>query len=70
MAVGVTTIMVEEDTFSSSSYDHLSNFDDLYDTLPLRPPETERQLEDYASTCASIQNILLALHSEGLGAKV
>lgn len=43
---------------------------DFYDVLPLRPPETERQIEDFASACASIQNILLSLHSEGLGAKV
>ena len=41
-----------------------------FNPLPIRPPETERQMEDYASACASIQNILLALHSEGLGAKV
>ncbi len=27
------------------------------------------QLEDYASTCASIQNLLLSLHSEGYGCK-
>jgi nitroreductase len=40
-----------------------------FNPLPIRPPETERQMEDYASACASIQNILLALHSEGLGAK-
>ena len=42
----------------------------LYETLPTFPPETETQLEDYASACASIQNILLSLHSEGLAAKV
>mmetsp|Transcript_9124 Transcript_9124/g.11503 ORF Transcript_9124/g.11503 Transcript_9124/m.11503 type:complete len:365 (+) Transcript_9124:272-1366(+) len=41
----------------------------LYGALPFRPPETEKQLEDYASACASIQNMLLALHSEGIGAK-
>lgn len=43
---------------------------DAYKILPINPPKTERQLEDYASACASIQNILLSLHSEGLGAKV
>ena len=43
--------------------------EDEYEILPLCPPETERQMEDYATACASIQNILLSLHSEGLGAK-
>ena len=33
------------------------------------PPSSTRQLEDYAATCASIQNLLLSLHSEGLGSK-
>lgn len=39
--------------------------------LPLDPmmPASERQLEDYASTCAAIQNIMLSLHSEGFGSK-
>jgi len=43
--------------------------EDLYKELPYVPPATIRQLEDYASACASIQNLLLSLHSEGLGAK-
>ena len=42
----------------------------MVEVLPLRPPETERQMEDYAHGCAAVQNILLSLHSEGLGAKV
>lgn len=46
-----------------------SSDEDIYKILPFRPPETERQMEDYATACASIQNILLSLHSEGLGAK-
>lgn len=48
--------------------DHRSP-DDAYAELPLSPPETERQLEDYASTCAAVQNVLLSLHSEGVGSK-
>jgi len=32
-------------------------------------PETEKQLEDYAAACAAVQNILLSLHSEGIGTK-
>jgi len=31
----------------------------------LNAPHTIQQLEDYASSCASIQNLLLSLHSEG-----
>eukprot|EP00567_Pseudictyota_dubia_P007573 CAMPEP_0197442392 /NCGR_PEP_ID=MMETSP1175-20131217/8411_1 /TAXON_ID=1003142 /ORGANISM="Triceratium dubium, Strain CCMP147" /LENGTH=403 /DNA_ID=CAMNT_0042972853 /DNA_START=15 /DNA_END=1226 /DNA_ORIENTATION=+ len=45
----------------------LPSSDDAYNELPLSPPETERQLEDYASTCAAVQNVLLSLHSEGVG---
>ena len=45
------------------------DFDYWYDAIPLRPPQTERQLDDYASACASIQNILLSLHSEDWGSK-
>jgi nitroreductase len=41
----------------------------LYTELPFVGPETERHLEDYAAACAATQNILLSLHSEGLGAK-
>lgn len=46
-----------------------SSTEDLYRALPYRPPETERQLEDYASACAAIQNVLLSLHAEGIGSK-
>ena len=37
--------------------------------LPYVPPASIQQLEDYASACASVQNLLLSLHSEGLGSK-
>lgn len=40
-----------------------------YEELPLIPPRSIQQLEDYASSCASIQNLLLSLHSEGLASK-
>ena len=43
--------------------------EDLYRELPLIPPSTIQQLEDYASASASIQNLLLSLHAEGLGSK-
>lgn len=46
-----------------------SSTDDAYRALPYMPPETERQLEDYASACAAIQNVLLSLHAEGIGSK-
>mmetsp|Transcript_19481 Transcript_19481/g.41086 ORF Transcript_19481/g.41086 Transcript_19481/m.41086 type:complete len:360 (+) Transcript_19481:120-1199(+) len=45
------------------------NDTDSYKELPYVPPTTVRQLEDYASACASIQNLLLSLHAEGLGSK-
>eukprot|EP00934_Nitzschia_sp_Nitz4_P008005 Nitzschia sp. Nitz4//scaffold144_size56818//10047//11481//NITZ4_006529-RA/size56818-snap-gene-0.8-mRNA-1//-1//CDS//3329536492//7995//frame0 len=37
--------------------------------IPYAPPQTERQLEDYAAASAAVQNILLSLHSEGIGSK-
>jgi len=40
-----------------------------YQELPFIAPLTIQQLEDYASSCASIQNLLLSLHSEGLASK-
>jgi nitroreductase len=40
-----------------------------YEELSLTPPRSIQQLEDYASSCASIQNLLLSLHSEGLASK-
>lgn len=40
-----------------------------YEELPPIPPRSIQQLEDYASSCASIQNLLLSLHSEGLASK-
>lgn len=43
--------------------------DHEYEELPLSLPTSERQLEDYAATCAAVQNILLSLHSEGLASK-
>ena len=45
------------------------SFSWLFDSLRFQAPITEKQLEDYASGCAAIQNILLSLHSEGFGAK-
>jgi len=46
------------------------DFDDgPYQELPFIPPVTERQLEDYASSCAAVQNILLSLHAEHIGTK-
>lgn len=41
----------------------------LYSELPQEPLTTIQQIEDYASACASIQNLLLSLHAEGLGSK-
>ena len=41
----------------------------MYAELPLVPPQTELQLENYAATCAATQNVLLSLHAEELGSK-
>jgi nitroreductase len=43
--------------------------EELYTELPFVGPQTERHLEDYAAACAATQNVLLSLHSEGMGAK-
>ncbi|KAL3928579.1 MAG: hypothetical protein SGBAC_012590 [Bacillariaceae sp.] len=40
-----------------------------FEALPYAPPETERQLEDYASASSAIQNVLLSLHSDGIATK-
>ena len=40
-----------------------------YDPLPYQPPLTERALEDYAASCAAVQNVLLSLHSEHISTK-
>jgi len=40
-----------------------------YDLLNYVPPSSERALEDYASSCAAVQNVLLSLHSEQIATK-
>ena len=42
---------------------------DQYTPIDIVMPISERQLEDYASTCVAIQNVMLSLHSEGFGSK-
>jgi nitroreductase len=79
VSVGNQPVQDEEYPYDSSSSSSLLHKDEIdkddksltfwYDTMPIRPPQTERQLEDYASACASIQNILLSLHSENWGSK-
>jgi nitroreductase len=61
--VVATVCGMEDQTFEAASDGG------IYTELPYVPPATIRQLEDYASACASIQNLLLSLHSEGLGSK-
>jgi len=51
-------------TSSHQNDNHDNNHHSLYQPLPFIPPQTERQLEDYACACAAIQNIQLSLHSE------
>lgn len=40
-----------------------------YDQFRYVPPQSERALENYASTCAAVQNVLLSLHSEDISSK-
>mmetsp|Transcript_4133 Transcript_4133/g.10493 ORF Transcript_4133/g.10493 Transcript_4133/m.10493 type:complete len:344 (+) Transcript_4133:44-1075(+) len=61
----VATVSGMEDQASSDDVCE----EDSYRELPHVPPATIRQLEDYASASASIQNLLLSLHAEGLGSK-
>ena len=42
---------------------------DPYQALPYTPPTSERELEDYATACASVQNCLLSLHAEHIATK-
>lgn len=61
----IATVSGMEDHQTSSS----NNAKEMYKEQPLVPPTTNEQLEDYASACASIQNLLLSLHAEDLGCK-
>ena len=65
----VVTVSGMEDQTTTTTGDTTTCGGDPYKELPFVSPATTRQLEDYASACASIQNLLLSLHSEGLGAK-
>ena len=42
---------------------------DDYEEIPFVAPASERELEDYASACAAVQNVLLSVHAEDLGTK-
>ena len=46
-----------------------NNHDHWYTPLPFVPPQSEQEMEDYASACAAVQNVLLSLHSEHLATK-
>ncbi|CAB9496166.1 Nitroreductase [Seminavis robusta] len=41
----------------------------MYQALPFVPPQTEREMEDYAAACAAVQNVLLSLHAENIASK-
>ncbi|KAG7368051.1 nitroreductase family protein [Nitzschia inconspicua] len=49
--------------------DEYDDDDSVYVPLEYTPPMTNRQLEDYASACAGIQNVLLSLHAESIATK-
>jgi nitroreductase len=42
---------------------------DPYEPIAFQPPTSERELEDYATACASVQNCLLSLHAENIASK-
>uniref|UniRef100_A0A7S3L5S3 Nitroreductase domain-containing protein n=1 Tax=Amphora coffeiformis TaxID=265554 RepID=A0A7S3L5S3_9STRA len=56
---------VEEESLYENDLETLNE----YDQLPYIPPQSERALEDYASACAAVQNVLLSLHSEDIATK-
>jgi nitroreductase len=61
--------VAEEESLESSLHLESSRLNSEYDQLPFLPPQTERALEDYASACAAVQNVLLSLHSEKIATK-
>jgi len=65
----VATVRGMGDQCQSSSTSNNNPDGEIFEELPYVAPSTMRQLEDYAAACASIQNLLLSLHSEGLGSK-
>ena len=69
VCVGDQPVQDDEYPYKDFSKDHDEDFEYWYDTVPMRTPQTERQLEDHSSSSASIQNILLSIHSEDFGAK-
>lgn len=42
---------------------------DPHQVLDFSPPASERDLEDYAASCAAVQNLLLSLHAEQVATK-
>ena len=49
--------------------DVTETMNDPYQPLAYTPPTSERELEDYATACASVQNCLLSLHAEHIATK-
>ncbi|OEU17522.1 hypothetical protein FRACYDRAFT_260902 [Fragilariopsis cylindrus CCMP1102] len=41
------------------------NDNDPFEAMEYSPPETEQNLEDYATTCAAVQNVITSLHTDG-----
>ncbi|KAL7446597.1 hypothetical protein ACHAXM_010279 [Skeletonema potamos] len=65
----VATVGGMEDQYQQDQEEEQEEEQTLYQEIPFIAPRTIQQLEDYASSCASIQNFLLSLHSEGLASK-
>ena len=62
----VATVQEEEPLFD---LDSAALHPNEYDPLAYVPPSTERALENYASACAAVQNVLLSLHAEDIATK-
>lgn len=55
--------------YLDASIDDAEVFQYWFNPIAGHLPETERQLENYASSCASIQNLLLSLHADNYASK-
>jgi nitroreductase len=65
----LVTMVESSQDLSAVSSSEASAAGSAYDRLPFVPPQTERELEDYAAACAAVQNILLSLHAEHIASK-
>jgi len=68
-AASVDTLSLHNGTSEDHTFCGVRDDTYWYGALPFQPPQTERQLEDYAAATIAIQNIQLSLHAENLVSK-